>query len=206
MHQIYHEAHINNSLRTRIRASLPIASWKRLLAWREHSTTLKPQSSCCDHHPHHKHPQHDHDWLQTDSLKAMIDGSLGTHTAAFFSPYTDAPPGSAGDSGHLIWDPDILRGYMDDASQHGLQLCVHAIGDRANHVQLNLFEDVARKAEAYEGGKKKAYDFRFRIEHAQHIHPNDIKRFGELGVIASMQMTHLSDDGRWAERVIGKKR
>jgi hypothetical protein len=77
-------------------------------------------------------------------------------------------------------------------------VAVHAIGDRAINLQLDIFERVAR-----ENG---ARDRRFRIEHAQHIAPADIPRFGALGVIASMQPYHAIDDGRWAERVIGPRR
>jgi predicted amidohydrolase YtcJ len=84
------------------------------------------------------------------------------------------------------------------ADASGLHVAVHAIGDRAINLQLDIFERVAR-----EHG---ARDRRFRIEHAQHIAPADLPRFGQLGVIASMQPYHAIDDGRWAERVIGPKR
>jgi predicted amidohydrolase YtcJ len=134
--------------------------------------------------------------LQLGCLKAMVDGSLGTHTAAFFDSYIDSSSDS--DRGHLIWDPVILEAYIQDASENDLQVMVHAIGDRANRVQLDIFERVSKKL-----ARK---DLRFRIEHAQHIHPDDIERFGKLGIVASMQMSHLSDDGRWAGSVIGQKR
>jgi predicted amidohydrolase YtcJ len=75
---------------------------------------------------------------------------------------------------------------------------VHAIGDRANRLQLDIFERVGR-----ENGPR---DRRFRVEHAQHLHPDDIARFGRLGVIPSMQPYHAIDDGRWADKVIGRER
>jgi predicted amidohydrolase YtcJ len=128
------------------------------------------------------------------NLKGFVDGSLGSHTAAFFEPFTDAP----GDTGLFVNTPEDLYAWMSGADKAGLQVTVHAIGDRANHTLLNLFERTAR-----ENGPG---DRRFRIEHAQHIAPADIARFAEIGVIASMQPYHAIDDGRWAERVIGPER
>jgi hypothetical protein len=181
---IYMNAYKEGRLRTRIRAAVPLASWKRLLTTvmsKESNMTLVNGRSPTD------------SWLQVGCLKAMIDGSLGSHTAAFFEDYNDTP----GDKGHLIWDPVILESYVHDATKHGLQVMVHAIGDKANHIQLNIFENVQNKISG---------DHRFRIEHAQHIAESDIPRFGKLGVIASMQMTHLAEDGRWAEAAIGHNR
>lgn len=186
--EIYSQAHAEGRLRTRIRAALPVASWKRLLT--EVMRRKPHDATSCE--TQREYVQ-DH-WLQVGSLKAMIDGSLGTHTAAFFDDYAD----SKGNNGHLIWDPMILESYVRDASANNLQVCVHAIGDKANRLQLDIFEKITRE--------QPTTDHRYRIEHAQHIAPNDIKRFGELGVIASLQMSHLADDGRWAESVIGKRR
>lgn len=185
---VYKAAHAEGKLRTRIRAALPLASWRRLLASHPHtgSATTSASSSSGGRLQDH--------WLQVGCLKAMIDGSLGTHTAAFFDDYSDVP----GDKGHLIWDTQILESFVQDASAAGLQVAVHAIGDRANSLQLDIFERVSKTLP----GK----DLRFRIEHAQHIAPQDVARFGRLGVVASMQMSHLADDGRWAERAIGATR
>jgi predicted amidohydrolase YtcJ len=94
--------------------------------------------------------------------------------------------------------PEDLEKWTLGADRAGLQVVVHAIGDRAIRTQLDIFERVARV-----NGPR---DRRFRIEHAQHIHPDDLPRFAKLGVIASMQPYHAIDDGRWAERVIGAKR
>ncbi|PHN01114.1 amidohydrolase [Flavilitoribacter nigricans DSM 23189 = NBRC 102662] len=133
-------------------------------------------------------------WLKIGVLKAMIDGSLGSHTAAFFEPFTDAPQ----DTGLFVNRPDSLYRWIKGADAAGLQVAVHAIGDKAIHEVLNTFEQVAA-----ENGPK---DRRFRIEHAQHIAPADIPRFAAQGVIASMQPYHAIDDGRWADKVIGEAR
>jgi predicted amidohydrolase YtcJ len=111
-----------------------------------------------------------------------------------FAPFTDSPK----DSGFLVETEDDLYKWASSGDKAGLQMIVHAIGDRAINTQLNIFERVTK-----ENGPR---DRRFRIEHAQHIAPADIPRFGQLGVIASMQPYHAIDDGRWAEKVIGHER
>lgn len=133
-------------------------------------------------------------WLRIGGLKGFVDGSLGSHTAAMMAPFTDAP----GDSGLLVNTPENLYSWTSNADKANLHVIVHAIGDRAINLQLGIFERVER-----ENG---ARDRRFRIEHAQHIAPSDIPRFGQLGVIPSMQPYHAIDDGRWAEKVIGPGR
>lgn len=133
-------------------------------------------------------------WLRFGGIKGFIDGSLGSHTAAFFDPYDDMPS----DSGFYVNSEEDLYRWVSGADKAGLQLVVHAIGDRANNFTLNLFERVAA-----ENGPR---DRRFRIEHAQHLLPADINRFAELGVIASMQPYHAIDDGRWAVNLIGPER
>jgi len=134
------------------------------------------------------------EWLKFGGLKGLVDGSLGSHTALFADPYTDD-----GDQvGLFTYPPDSIKTWVSDASNAGLQITVHAIGDKANHFILNTFEEIQNKT-----GKK---DQRFRVEHAQHIDPDDIPRFAELNVIPSMQPYHAIDDGRWAEKVIGAER
>lgn len=137
------------------------------------------------------------DWLRLGGLKAFMDGSLGSTTALFFEPFDDAP-----DTSGLMVDDNIPEGKLKqnikDADKAGLQCSVHAIGDKANNIALNYFEEVER-----ENGPR---DRRFRIEHAQHLIPSDVARFGKLGVIASMQPYHAIDDGRWAERRLGSLR
>jgi predicted amidohydrolase YtcJ len=134
------------------------------------------------------------EWLRIGGLKAMMDGSLGSHTAAFLEPFTDAPD----QRGLLIFDLADVERWVTDADAAGLQIIVHAIGDRAIRNLLDIFLDVAE----INGDR----DRRFRIEHAQHIHPDDVPRFAAQNVIASMQPYHAIDDGRWADKVIGKER
>ncbi len=134
------------------------------------------------------------DWLKIGGLKGMMDGSLGSHTAAFFEPFTDKPD----DVGLLIHDLDDMRDWVSAADDADLHVIVHAIGDRAIRDLLDIYLDAVE-----ENGER---DRRFRIEHAQHIHPDDIERFAIQDVIASMQPYHAIDDGRWAERVIGPER
>jgi predicted amidohydrolase YtcJ len=172
---VFRIAHRRRLLKTRIYACTPLAQWQRLAD--EVKTNGRGD-----------------EWLQIGGLKGFVDGSLGSHTAAFLAPFSDAPR----DSGLLVNTVEDLEAWTKAADRAGLQVAVHAIGDRAIRLQLDVFERVAR-----ENGLR---DRRFRIEHAQHIDPADIPRFAELGVIASMQPYHCIDDGRWAERVIGARR
>lgn len=133
-------------------------------------------------------------WLKTGLVKGFVDGSLGSHTAAFEEPYTDKPA----DRGFFINTENELYSWAVEADKANLQVTVHAIGDRAIHSLLNIYQRIVK-----ENGKK---DRRLRIEHVQHIGKKDIKRFSELGVIASMQPYHAIDDGRWAEGLIGSER
>ena len=137
------------------------------------------------------------DWLRLGGLKAFMDGSLGSTTALFFEPFTDAPSTSG-----LMVNDNIPEGKLKqnikEADKAGLQCSIHAIGDKANNMLLSYYEEVAK-----ENGPR---DRRFRIEHAQHLIPADISRFAKLGVIASMQPYHAIDDGRWAEKRIGPVR
>jgi predicted amidohydrolase YtcJ len=123
-----------------------------------------------------------------------MDGSLGSTTALFYQPYEDDPS----TSGVLTTPEDSMRAWIGGADSAGLQVVVHAIGERANGLLLSIFDSVAQAH-----GKK---DRRFRIEHAQHLRREDIPRFARLGVIASMQPYHAIDDGRWAEKRIGPER
>ena len=137
------------------------------------------------------------DILRIGMLKGFADGSLGSTTALFFEPYLDAPHTSGLASDEMIPESK-MRSHILEADRAGLQIAVHAIGDKANHIILGIFEE----AEQQSGSR----DHRFRIEHAQHLHPEDIPRFGKLRVIASMQPYHAIDDGRWAEKRIGPER
>lgn len=134
------------------------------------------------------------EWLSIGGLKGFVDGSLGSHTAAFFEGYTDAPE----EKGYFVNTREELYDWISSADKAGLQVMVHAIGDSANNELLNIYEQVAQ-----ENGTR---DRRFRIEHAQHLTSEDISRFSTLRVIPVMQPYHAIDDGRWAEDVIGAER
>ena len=171
----FRRAHAAGTLRTRIVAQVPLSSWARL-------RDAVQQEGRGDA------------WLRIGGLKGFVDGSLGSHTAAMLAPFTDSPT----DSGFFVTPADSVYAWTKAADAAGLQVMVHAIGDRAIRTQLDVFERVVR-----ENG---ARDRRFRIEHAQHIAPPDFARFAAIGVIASMQPYHAIDDGRWAEQVIGPER
>ncbi|HXG12164.1 MAG TPA: amidohydrolase [Gemmataceae bacterium] len=134
------------------------------------------------------------DWVTIGGVKGFVDGSLGSSTAKMFEPYLHEP----GNTGVYVTPLDRLREYIREADRAGLSVAVHAIGDRANAELLDIFAEVIQQ-----NGPR---DRRFRIEHAQHLRPQDYGRFRALGVIASMQPYHIIDDGRWAEGRIGPKR
>jgi predicted amidohydrolase YtcJ len=134
------------------------------------------------------------DWVKMGGLKGFVDGSLGSSTAKMFEPFLNEP----GSTGVYVTPLDKLRRDITAADRVGLSVAVHAIGDRGNAEMLDIFGEVAKA-----NGPR---DRRFRIEHAQHLRPQDYVRFKELGVIASMQPYHAIDDGRWAEGRIGRQR
>ena len=137
------------------------------------------------------------DRLKIGGLKAFVDGSLGSGTALFFEPYADNPR-SAGLLHEQMFPDGVMEQRILAADRAGLQVAVHAIGDRANAITLDIFEKAVRA-----NGPR---DRRWRIEHAQHLRPTDIPRFGRSGVIASVQPFHAADDGRWAQSKIGRGR
>jgi predicted amidohydrolase YtcJ len=135
--------------------------------------------------------------LQVGGLKGFSDGSLGSSSAWFLEPYTDNP-GSCGGPSDELANPEQMFGNMQGGDAAGLQLAIHAIGDRANKIVLDFFDQI--------GGSNGARDRRFRIEHAQHLQPSDVPRFPRMKVIASMQPYHCIDDARWACGRIGPER
>ena len=176
--EAFQRARSRSALNVRIYARTPLSQWEEQASWVKRNGVGD-------------------DWLKLGGLKAFMDGSLGSATAYFFEAYEDAP------SNHgLLADDAVPLGKMEQrmlaADQAGLQLSIHAIGDRANHILLNLFQKVAES-----NGLR---DRRFRTEHAQHLRRDDIPRFARLGVIASMQPYHCADDGRWAGKRIGPER
>jgi predicted amidohydrolase YtcJ len=164
--------------RTRGALTLRVANYIPLAAWREMADSVQA------------HGKGD-DWIRTAGVKGFVDGSLGSTTALMFAPYRDAPD----TRGLFVTPEDSLRQWIGAADSAGLELAVHAIGDRANALLLDIYDSVARAH-----GPR---DRRSRIEHAQHLRAQDIPRFGAAGVIPSMQPYHAADDGRWAAKRIG---
>ena len=165
-------------LQVRVSAHLPLPEWKRLS-----DAGIRADFG--------------NDKLNLGSLKGFADGSLGSTTAWFFEPYTDAPSTTGIASDELL-DREQMYSDIRSADNAALQVAIHAIGDRANNTILDLYERLEK-----ENG---ARDRRFRIEHAQHLLASDIPRFGRLKVIASVQPYHAIDNGRWADKRIGHER
>ena len=134
------------------------------------------------------------DWVRIGGLKGFMDGSAGARTAYFFDAYND----SAGYHGLLQNSEQDMRTWIGNADSAGLQIAVHAIGDRANAILLAIYDSVAR----VHGTR----DRRFRVEHAQHLRREDIPKFGQGRIVPSMQPYHAIDDGRWVQQRIGPER
>ena len=134
------------------------------------------------------------DWVRIGGVKGYMDGSAGSRTAFFFEPFSD----SAGYRGLMRQPESDIRAWVGAADSAGLQIAVHAIGDRANAIILAIYDSVARAH-----GPR---DRRLRVEHAQHLRPQEIPLFGARRVVPSMQPFHAIDDGRWVEQRIGPER
>ncbi len=134
--------------------------------------------------------------LRIGGLKGFADGSLGSHTAWFFEPYDDAPATNGGPSDELV-EPEEMYARMAAADRAGLQLAIHAIGDRANRTMLDFFARISDD----DGVRPR----RARIEHAQHVTDEDFRRFAQHEIIASVQPYHCIDDARWLEKRIGSR-
>jgi len=165
-------------LKTRIYAVAPLPKWERLA-----NTGIKAHFGT--------------EMLRVGGLKGFADGSLGSTTALFYEPYKDEPA-TSGIAGDEMYPEGAMLNRVLGADRAGLQILIHAIGDKANDQILSIYEQVER-----ENGPR---DRRFRIEHAQHLRVADISRFKKDQVIASMQPYHAIDDGRWAEKRIGPER
>lgn len=133
------------------------------------------------------------DWIRVAGVKGFVDGSLGSMTALFFEPYED----DSTTSGLPVTPEDSLRRWIGAADSSGLQVVVHAIGEKANALLLDIYDSVAKAH-----GPR---DRRLRIEHAQHLRPEEVRRIASQGVIASMQPFHVIDDGRWAIKRLGPR-
>jgi predicted amidohydrolase YtcJ len=137
--------------------------------------------------------------LRIGSVKLFADGALGPHTAAMFQAYDDDPH----NTGLLMLDAEELFEYGQLASSNGISLAVHAIGDRANHEVLKAYAQLREYELSYPSPSK--HQLRHRIEHVQVIHPEDIKRFSDLNIIASMQPIHATSDMLMADQFWGKR-
>ena len=175
---IYQTLLDRGELKTRIYAVSPLPAWERLARTGVRAHFGSPM-------------------LRVGGLKGFSDGSLGSTTALFYDPYRD-DPGTSGIPGDEMFPEGAMLERVLKADKAGLQIMIHAIGDRANDLILSMFEQAEK-----ENGVR---DRRFRIEHAQHLRSQDIPRFSRDKVIASMQPYHAIDDGRWAEKRIGKER
>jgi len=173
--EFYESYEKEGKLRTRIYAAVPIENRHKL------AEKLKSQ-------------ENNSKMLRYGGLKGYIDGSIGSHTAAFFEDYKDC----SGHKGTFVHSGEDLFNWIKEADDFSLQIFIHAIGDRGINEILNIFEKVIEV-----NGPK---DRRWRIEHSQHIKPCDIKRFKDLGVVASVQPYHLIDDGRFLKDYLGEDR
>jgi predicted amidohydrolase YtcJ len=133
--------------------------------------------------------------LTVRAIKRSIDGALGPHGAWLLAPYEDLPSSRGLNTSEVASVEETARLAME----HGFQLAVHAIGDRANREVLDIFEQTFR-------ANPERTELRWRIEHSQHLHPDDIPRFGELGVIASMQGIHCTSDAPYVLARLGERR
>jgi predicted amidohydrolase YtcJ len=134
-------------------------------------------------------------FLTVRAIKRMVDGALGSHSAWLLEPYTD----DASTTGLVVDTPAVIARTAEIAIARGFQLNTHAIGDRANREVLDLY---GKALAGVPDGKA----LRWRIEHAQHVHPDDFPRFAALGVIASMQGVHATADGPWVAKRLGEQR
>ena len=173
---VYQELLRQGNLKTRVYGCSPLADYKRWTNTGLHYAFGSPM-------------------LRIGCLKGFADGSLGSTTAWFFEPYLDAPNTSGLPRAEVT---STMKQNIVDADKAGLQVNVHAIGDKANATILDFYEN----AEKLNGER----DRRFRIEHAQHLRQEDVARFGKLKVVASMQPLHIIDDGRWAGKRLDDKR
>ncbi|KAK9682800.1 hypothetical protein RND81_10G097200 [Saponaria officinalis] len=173
---IYSWATNSGNMMIRVCLFFPLVTWSRLAELKKTTGNVVSQ------------------WLYLGGVKAFSDGSLGSNSALFYEPYVDNPE----TSGIQVMDLDSLTNMTLSADNSGLQVAIHAIGDKANDLILDMYESVAHK-----NGFR---DRRFRIEHAQHLAPGSPARFGKQGVVASVQPEHLLDDADYAAKKLGKER
>jgi predicted amidohydrolase YtcJ len=173
--EAFERAHNANKLKLRVYDAVPLSTWERLAEKVERSGRGDQ-------------------WLKFGNLKAFTDGSLGSHTALMFDPYID----TENDTGLALTPWENISSWTQGADAAGLHVSIHAIGDKAVHNLLNIFEEVTAR-----NGPK---DRRFRIEHSQTVRMEDRPRFARNNIIASMQPYHLIDDGQWAHKLLSEQR
>jgi len=176
--QVYQYLWQRNKLTARICLYLPIAEVSCLSSLKSYKMANK-------------------EFLKIGGFKGFVDGSLGSETALFFEPYADNPA-HTGLFHSQMFPEGIMAKRILKADKAGFQVAIHAIGDKANHILLNILEKIQASNPPQER--------RWRIEHAQHLLPQDMARMAKLRVIASVQPYHLLDDGCWAEKKIGRER
>ncbi len=169
----YKRAWVKDSLNLRIYSFMPLSAWAKL-------DSLIRRDGRGDNR------------LFWGGVKGFVDGSLGSTTAWFYTPYLDAPT----TSGFTVTDTGTLRSWIHNADAAGLHVAVHAIGDQANDWLLRTMESQGDNVRSK----------RFRVEHAQHLSPDALKRFGSSGIIPSVQPYHAIDDGRWAHKRLDDER
>ncbi|WCJ39106.1 Protein LONG AFTER FAR-RED 3 [Euphorbia peplus] len=173
---LYQWADSLGKMRTRVCLFFPMETWSRL-----HDLITKTGRSLSD-------------WIYLGGVKAFADGSLGSNSALFYEPYVEEPH----NYGLQVSDFESLLNMTMEADKVGLQVAIHAIGDKANDMVLDLYESVAST-----NGER---DRRFRIEHAQHLASGTAARFGEQRIIVSVQPDHLLDDADTARKKLGMDR
>jgi len=166
--------------------ALGVRLWVMIRQPNERLAELLPEYRMVDYGDHR---------LTVRAIKVSVDGALGPHGAWLLEPYSDMPTSTGLNTSPI----DDLHETARLAMENDFQLCVHAIGDRANREVLDVFQA------AFEANPARS-DVRWRIEHSQHLHPDDIPRFGELGVIAAMQGVHCTSDGPWVVPRLGEQR
>ncbi len=178
--EAFERARDTGRLTARVYAAVPLATWRRL-----RDAIANGRFGGDD--------GRGDDWLRVGAVKGVVDGTVETGTAAVDLPYPD----TADDRGLMLYDLDRLTAQVDSADAAELQVALHAVGSRANHLALDAYERVITA-----NGPR---DRRFRIEHAQHLRPDDIARFAELDVIASMQPAEIGDVGPRFESMLGAR-
>ncbi|XP_004244770.1 protein LONG AFTER FAR-RED 3 isoform X2 [Solanum lycopersicum] len=173
---VYKWADLSGNMMTRVCLFFPMETWSRLVDLMSKSGRVLSQ------------------WIYLGGVKAFADGSLGSNSALFHEPYADDP----NNYGLQVVDQDGLYNMTLSSDKFGLQVSIHAIGDKANDLILDMYASLP--------SEKQFRDRRYRIEHAQHLAPGTVARFGEQSVIASVQPDHLLDDADSATKKIGSER